>query len=267
MRSVPFRSLQHLVVVPAVVGGIDSELIVDSGIGVTLLSSSLAEASGCELTGATYTGRRMSGQEVMVPLGRLPSAEVAGLCLEAVDVGVLDLAADGLEGIGGFLSLSPFRSRALTIDYTGDAVLVEEAESLAARPSSGCSVPLEVELDGPSLCVYLLLDLPGGETVRVEVDMGSDSLILDSSLAARVGVDLDAETVRRVDGRDETGHEYARYFTSLEGSINPTGAPEVSQADPDVMFQDIIHDGLLGSAFLRSFAVTFDLANERLVFS
>ncbi len=33
------------------------------------------------------------------------------------------------------------------------------------------------------------------------------------------------------------------------------------------MFQDIIYDGLIGQAFLRRFAVTFDIAGARLVLS
>jgi hypothetical protein len=99
----------------------------------------------------------------------------------------------------------------------------------------------------------------------VEVDAGSDELILDEALAERVGVSLDDERVRRVDGRDETGHAYARYFTRLAGSVHPTGAPELAHDEPDVIFQRIIHDGLIGDAFLRRFVVTFDVAGGELI--
>ena len=44
------------------------------------------------------------------------------------------------------------------------------------------------------------------------------------------------------------------------------GAPKLAQRDPDVMFQKIIYDGLVGHSFLRNFAVTFDLPNGRVVF-
>jgi len=33
------------------------------------------------------------------------------------------------------------------------------------------------------------------------------------------------------------------------------------------MFQKIIHDGLVGDSFLRNFAVTYDVANARMIFS
>ena len=47
-------------------GSVESRFVLDSGIGLTLLSASLADAVGCEPTGVTFSGRRMSGQEVEV---------------------------------------------------------------------------------------------------------------------------------------------------------------------------------------------------------
>jgi hypothetical protein len=111
------------------------------------------------------------------------------------------------------------------------------------------------------------LVLPGGRVVRVEVDMGSDALILDDGLAAEVGVALDDPAVRVVDGTDETGHAYTRRFTNLHGAIHPEGAPSVVQEDSPVMFQRIRYDGLVGDAFLRRYAVTFDLPAGRIVFA
>jgi hypothetical protein len=32
------------------------------------------------------------------------------------------------------------------------------------------------------------------------------------------------------------------------------------------MFQEIVHDGLLGDAFLRSFAVSYDVARAEMIF-
>ena len=40
----------------------------------------------------------------------------------------------------------------------------------------------------------------------------------------------------------------------------------MAQTDPEVMFQRIIYDGLVGDAFLRRFTVTYDLPRERVVF-
>jgi hypothetical protein len=97
--------------------------------------------------------------------------------------------------------------------------------------------------------------------------MGSGALILDRRLAAGLGLRLDGPEVRRVDGEDETGGRYTRYFTKLEGDVHPTHAPAIRQSSPDVMFQRIVHDGLVGDAFLRNFVVTYDVARARMLFA
>jgi hypothetical protein len=90
----------------------------------------------------------------------------------------------------------------------------------------------------------MTLELPSGRRVLVEVDMGSDVLILDERFADDVGVDLADDALLRRE------------------------APELGQRDPQVIFQSIIHDGLVGQDFLSRFAaVTWDLAGARLIFA
>ena len=49
--------------------------------------------------------------------------------------------------------------------------------------------------------------------------------------------------------------------------ISLAGAPAIRQSDPEVMFQKIIFDGLVGDAFLRNFIVTYDLPAARMIFA
>lgn len=78
-------------------------------------------------------------------------------------------------------------------------------------------------------------------------------------------MDLAHADVRRLGGSDETGHRYTRYSRRLADVIHVSEAPAVAQADPEVMFQQIIYDGLVGDAFLRRLTVTYDLAGERVI--
>ena len=248
---------------PAAACEASGRFVLDTGIGVSLVSESLADTLGATRLGRSYTGRRMSGQEVAVPLVTLPELRFGPVRRVELVAGVLDL--DGLGDLDGFLSLEFFRHAPFTVDYEGSVVVVETPESLAARASVGTTVALELEDEGCSLDVFMALVLPNGREISAEVDMGSDSLILDEALAAPLGVDLRAADVRRVEGVDETGHSYVRSFTRLAGSIHPASAPELSQTDPEVMFQRIIHDGLVGNAFLRNFVVTYDVAGSRMI--
>ncbi len=265
MPPVPFRYLHHLVTVPVLVGGTETTFVLDSGIGLTLVSGSLATSAGCELTGSSYTGRRMSGQEVTIPLGSLGSLTVGDHRRDDLVVGVFDIG--GLEGVEGFLALDYFRSTPVTVDYPARAIVLEDADSLAARAEAGSAVDVRVEQDTHATAVFLPLDVPGRGAISVEVDMGSDSLIVNEALAGDLGIKLSDAGTRRVEGRDETGHQYTRYFTQLQGVVNPTGAPSICQRDPEVMFQQIIYDGLVGDAFLRNFIVTYDLPKARMIFA
>jgi len=259
MSEVGFDYLEHLVTVPVTVGAIETRFILDSGIGLSLVREELAESAGVAPNDRSFTGRRMSGQAVTLPLGEV-AVTFAGSTVERHGVGILDMSSfpDALAGIGGFLSLAFFAEQPFTVDYVRQVVALE--------PGEGVSVPVTVERDGPSVTVFMALTVPGDRSISVEVDMGSDELILDERLAPETGAALQGDGVRRVDGTDETGHEYTRTFTRLAGAIFPTAAPELRQDDPDVMFQRIIHDGLLGDAFLRRHVVTFDVAEERMVF-
>jgi hypothetical protein len=89
-------------------------------------------------------------------------------------------------------------------------------------------------------------------------------LILDERLAHETGVGLAGGGVRRIEGIDETGNQFTRSFTRLIGTIHPPTAPALAQTDPEVMFQRIIYDGLIGHAFLSNFTASWDLAGSQL---
>jgi hypothetical protein len=201
----------------------------------------------------------MSGQEVSVPLAIAPALAFAGVEQQGVTVGVLDMSgfAPELDDVDGFVSLAFFANQPFTVDY-------EERIIRDGTHATGAAVPLRLERDGPSLTAFMALTIPGGE-VEAEVDMGSDVLILDETFVGSTGAQLDGEGSRRVEGVDETGHAFARTFTRLRGTIHPTDAPSLALRDPEVMFQRIIYDALVGHAFLSGFDVTWDLPRSRLL--
>jgi aspartyl protease len=269
MWATPFEYLHHLVTVPVVAGERPTRFVFDSGIGLTLLSESFAATIGCGPNGRSFTGRRMSGQEVTTPLGSLDSLTFGTTRREQLEVGLFDTSVfpPGFEELGGFLSLEFFEHAPVTVDYPAGTIVLEDEESLSARAASGTVLDVQVERTGIATDVFLPFDVAGQRGLSLEVDMGSDCLILDERYATLLGVDVGGEDVRRVDGEDETGHAYTRTFATLAGALHPSGAPGLSQVDPAVMFQQIIHDGLIGDSFLRNFAVTYDVANARMIFA
>lgn len=258
----------HVLTVPVSVCGIDTRFILDTGAGLNLISDELAARVGCTPGGSTHTAPRMSGQPLTIPLGTLGSLQLGAHSAQDLTVGIFGLPAlAGFEGIGGMLSLSYFRSVPVTIDYQAGLVVIEDQASLAPRLGAGTPVEVQVACDGAATDLMLDVDLPDGRAITVEVDTGSDTLILDESLATAAGVDLLDSSTTKVESKDETGHEFVRYFATMRGDISVTGSPKVRVADPDVMFQKIIYDGLVGDRFLRHFTTTYDLVNSRMIFA
>ncbi|MGI0156227.1 MAG: retropepsin-like aspartic protease, partial [Thermoplasmata archaeon] len=82
----------HIVTVPAVVGGsTPTRMVLDTGIGLNLLSNELSKTLSLESMGATHVGRRMSGQPISTPLTTVPSISIGPLRQENVVAGLLDL--------------------------------------------------------------------------------------------------------------------------------------------------------------------------------
>ena len=262
--SVPLEYVGHAIVVPVLVNGtMPAKFILDTGIGLNLISESLCKRLKCKTSG-NYTGKRMSGQAVTVALSTLSSLSIASHSRENVKVGVFP---DLFDSIDGFISLEFLDSVPFTIDYSHGRVVIEDAESLAARNAKGKSIPVRIDRDHSTVGLFMEIEVPGGPPATVEIDTGSDSLILHERYMRRLGIKPSRKNVKRVEGKDETGYSYVRYFSEFSGSIQPVGAPEMKQENPKVMFQKIIYDGLVGHSFFKNFVVTYDLPNSRMILS
>ncbi len=259
----------HLVHVPVRVDGSEeTRFIFDTGVGLDLVSNALLARAGGRLTGETYSGRRMSGQLLEVPLARVPSLSLGALRHDDALVGVFDFALPPeLQRIEGFLAPTFFGKTPFTLGRTA-GTLVWGDEGPSDLPAAlGPGAPLDARWDGPAVTLFVDLELPDGWNATVEVDTGSSNLILDARFMTALGVRDGDPGVRRNEGTDETGNAYTRYLATVRGRVAVRGVPGVAQRDPVVMFQKIIYDGLLGDEFLRPYDVTFDLGRSRIYFA
>jgi hypothetical protein len=259
----------HLIHLPVQIGeSTASRFILDTGIGLNLVTSRLATRLGVEPNGEFYTGKRMSGQEVAVPLAELPQVTVGSIRRKNLTVGIIDLNLPAeMSRVEGFLSPGFFDQVPFTISRGAHHVILEAPESMEARLRVSKAVPIRIEKNGPSVSLFADLRLPNGTRISAEVDTGSNDLILDRRFMEALGVSEGSASVEKRDGTDETGHRYVRYSARIRGAVSLWEAPKILQADPTAIFQDIIYDGLLGDRFLREFDVTYDLEESRLMFS
>ncbi|MGA8275165.1 MAG: pepsin/retropepsin-like aspartic protease family protein [Thermoplasmata archaeon] len=260
----------HVVHVPVQVGAsVRTRFILDTGIGLNLVSTELCARVGGRATGETYSGKRMSGQEVLTPLARVPSLALGSHRVDDALVGVFPpgLLPPDWGFVEGFLSPSFFANIPFTIRRAAGTLTLEGETPPEAKSEPRTVVPVIVRRSGPELTLFVELELPNGRRVTVEVDTGSSNLILDTRFMEELGVREETPGHRKAEEADETGYRYLRHLAPLRGRVFLRGAPNLAQIDPVVMFQKIIHDGLLGDDFLKSFDVTYDIAHSRLLFA
>lgn len=259
----------HLARVPVRLGdSIETHFVLDTGIGLNLISSALATRLGVLPTGETHTGRRMSGQAISVPLASIPRLSMGSYEREDVPAGILNIGdLSSKFGVEGFLSLQFFDTAAFTIGGPGRTLSVLPRREASGPLPGAVDVPLRIDREGAAVTAFIDLRLPNGRRVHAEIDSGSDSLILNQRFLSELGLHVGAPDVRTVHGTDETGHAYTRHFAPIQGPVALWEAPSVSQCDVDGMFQEIIYDGLLGDAFLRSYDVTYDIPRSRASFA
>lgn len=261
----------HLLCIPVKLNNsLATTFILDTGVGVNLLSDSLAKKLACKKMLLLHSGKRMSGQTLTMNMARLGSLTFAGFSQTNVPVALWktqDLFGNSKDfaDVQGILSLDFFKKQAFTIDYKSKSIILENEESLKSRLAKGISVPIKVESKAGIECsIKIPMSMEKFPKLMAEVDTGSDSLILD--LRYMKGLNIRTADVKRVVGKDETGHAYMRYFTKLPGNISVKGAASIKQTTPSVMFQKIIHDGLIGDSFLKQFTITYDISHSRMIF-
>jgi hypothetical protein len=248
---------------------VETKFILDTGIGLEVISTSLCQRLSCTASGE-FTGKRMSGQAVTMPLTTLPALESAGARAERVQAALFDFEANHFgpaPDIQGFLSLSFFRNRPFTIDYETSEVVLEDEASLAQRAEKGVVVPLRLDVQGPALDVFAPMRISGQATASIMIDTGSPALTLDERYLGALDIASKSPKLREVSGSDETGYVYVRRFLDGAVPLRPDVTPALADVPVKTMFQKIIHDGLVGDQFLREFVVTFDIPRARMILS
>ena len=274
--SVPFQRVAgHCLAVPVRVGSNETRFLFDTGAGVNIISQKIADRMNLKPDG-NHGGKRMSGQPVHFKATHLPSLTFGNQSLDHTPAAIVDLEkmfageAD-LKNIEGIISLNFFRNIPFTIDYQRNCIILESKDTLQQRINTGFLVPIHVTTKGRiESDAFLPVSFSNGLKAIVEIDTGSGSLILNKAkYMERFGLSESASALKCVDGLDETGHKYQRYFGTLPANLSLGRKESTSYRvqQPKVQFQNIIYDGLIGDDCLSQFVVSCDLQHKRVIFN
>lgn len=263
--------LGHMLKVSANVADKNVLLILDTGIGVNLISKSFCSQLKCKIQGSV-TGKRMTGQSVTVPMSKVDSLQVANLKQLDVAVGVLDFnnflpKTKEFAGVHGYLSLNFFENQPFTIDYKNKTLIFETPESLNERLKDSDVVPLIKKYEDGALTVQIKVKTPIQKVLTMQLDLGTNITIINNKYLNGFKPLLDEGSIKRESFIDETNFKQSRFYLKLDGVINLHSTRLTSQKNPTLMFQNIIYDGMLGNDFFKDKVVTYDLESSRLIIS
>lgn len=215
----------------------------DTGGGFTVLTPETARVAGCAPFGR-LTGFRSSGERLDLPRCG-PVKLVVGDEPLVGEVAVLDVMRllEGAPRIGGILSLQSLEGRAFTLDLSGNRLVLETRDSLAARTAgrSSVAVRLSRQAGGAAIDLFLEVSAPGG-SLWLELDSGNAGPVL-----------LSPHALTQL-GLTPKGDEPQRVTLDVRG-LGPTAV--------DAVTKDLIYDGLLNARFLESVVISVDLASGR----
>lgn len=263
--SIPFKTnADGMVLIPATLADtIPLHVILDTGAGLDILAPSLIRRVHGTSAGA-FSGIRMTGDRVDVPLFVVPALAVGPMVRKNVVVGGWDLL-DSLH-LDGIVSAIGFRQQPVTINFADKVVTFETAQSLAGRRATGRSSPLQLG-DSRGRALDLFADfLIGGEPGQCELDTGSQGATVSTRYLKPLGVDTNAQDVTRRERRTVTGAKEVRYGAAVS-QLSLATAPEIGTDRPRVTFSDIIYDCVIGTAFWSGRALTIDIPNRQMTVS
>jgi hypothetical protein len=144
--------------------------------------------------------------------------------------------------VGGMISLSTFRGRALTLDLAQEKLIVETPKTLAERVRGMTPITSRLATGANGAELTAFIGIPAGTTMLwMEWDSENNApTFLAPHAAALLGM-------------DSTGRGDVQL--TLASNARPTVA---------AMAKDIIHDGVLSGRFLERATWSIDLATGRM---
>jgi hypothetical protein len=263
--SIPFTTTDEgLVVIPATVQGtVPVHLIFDTGAGFDVLAPSLiARLHG--IPSGWYTGFRMWGDRIDIPLYTIGELAVGPIVRKNVTVGGWDLL-DQMH-LDGIISVNELRHQPFTFDFVNKVVVLESPETMAQRRRVERVSPIQIEDHRGIALEPLARFLFGADSGQCELDTGSPSTTINSRYLASLQIDTTDSAVRKRETRTTAGVAVRRYVTTAPG-LALAAAPDIAVERPRVAFADIIYDCVAGIDFWSGTAVTFDIAARELLVS
>ena len=222
----------------------------DTGASVCVLHTGFAEELGMPKLGKTELGDHTQNARIPAERVRMDTIELGGIRFEAVPAVAFDRTSLQGDTIRGVLGLPLFHQHLLTLDYGKGHLEI-----------SGATLPEK----GKGILEYEATPLPefridvGGKPLTCHVDSGSPT---GFALPASVAEALPHKTEPKVLGRARTvNSEFELFSVQVDATITMA---DMEFVDPDVLYNEILPNALIGYQILQDLVVSIDQRSKRL---
>lgn len=236
--------------------------VLDTGAGPTILSPQLAKDLGVVATGSKEGAG--VGQRTTASLAKVDSIRVGEETARDFDVAITPeierIAAVVNSHLDGVLGYSFLKHYAVIVDYPGGELRLARGHA----EEGGIVIPFELAAPAKPLIVVSAM-INGTGPHRLAVDTGASSTLIDSALAAKLGIaskkgdDITGAggtlsmSIGRID-KLAIGAAETRDFPVAIGSLAALASALGTQLD-----------GIVGYDFLKHYRVTIDYEGAKMV--
>lgn len=252
----PAARLAHLVTISI---GIDGSgpytFVVDTGAGVTVLSSSLAKALDLPVVGTSKVGSPMGDAPSLADSLQIEALTFGTMTVRNVPAVSMDLDAvfGGMPAPAGILAAAGLDGMLLTIDPAAGSVWIRPG---ALPPADGRRV---LNYDGASVVPRISIDV-AGQTLEAALDTGAPTMV---SMPARFESIVPLAGEPAVQRGRTVDTEFEERVSPLAGTLT---IGSVTFDAPVVSFNDRAPICHVGMGILEQLAVTIDRTNRRVAF-
>ena len=250
LEHVPFAFDDGTIRVQGTVNRQSVPMRIDLSAGVDVLSQPVGSRN-VDVSGK-FVSLMLTGQRVDLPIGRVVSIALGEFTVDGSTVGIWS----GLDGTGidGIVSAHAFRDVTATFDMRNKELLIEDAVSFADRKRFAARIPIFLQDElGISVVPFALFDFGNGQSGRCVIDTGTPDIMIDRRFAAKLGVNLNDPSLKRVKTPLGEGVEATIPSLMLDGA-----ADSIMQR-PKVVFEDLVYDCNVGNDFWANKVFTLDI--------
>lgn len=233
------------------IGGQAHPFLFDTGGGVTVVGTKIAELIGCEPFGQ-MTAFNLKGTRI--DMKKCPQTDLQiGPFRATRDLAYLDIQnilPEGVPPISGLISLQTFENQAITLDLNENKIIIESEESLKERVSTmeEMRIFLDRGVDNSILDIY----------VEVPTAKGPLWFILDSGNLA--GFLINPHAFEQL-GIQKSGVKQAGEEQKQDVELE---IPGLGRVQTPIIVQDIVLDGAISAEFMEQLVLTMDLGAQRM---